>query len=65
MDGIFGRRRFDVDHLVPLAEAWDSAAYDWTTAQRQAYANDLNEPWHLVAVTDATSSSVSKPEIMS
>lgn len=41
----------DVDHLVPLAEAWDSGAYDWTPAQRQDYANDLDEPWHLVAVT--------------
>ncbi|MGW4412631.1 HNH endonuclease family protein [Nonomuraea sp. NPDC004702] len=41
----------DVDHLVPLAEAWDSGAYDWTPAQRQDYANDLREPWHLVAVT--------------
>ncbi|MEU4234406.1 HNH endonuclease family protein [Nonomuraea sp. NPDC026600] len=41
----------DVDHLVPLAEAWDSGAYVWDAAQRQAYANDLDEPWHLVAVT--------------
>ncbi|MEU7855241.1 HNH endonuclease family protein [Nonomuraea sp. NPDC049141] len=41
----------DVDHLVPLAEAWDSGAYAWDAAQRQAYANDLDEPWHLVAVT--------------
>ncbi|MEV0228738.1 DUF1524 domain-containing protein [Nonomuraea sp. NPDC050786] len=37
--------------LVPLAEAWDSGAYDWTAAERQDYANDLREPWHLVAVT--------------
>ncbi|MEV5561236.1 HNH endonuclease family protein [Nonomuraea wenchangensis] len=41
----------DVDHLVPLAEAWDSGAYDWSAAQRRDYANDLTEPWHLVAVT--------------
>ncbi|WP_433444814.1 hypothetical protein [Nonomuraea sp. CA-141351] len=42
--------RLDVDH-VPLAEAWDSGAYDWSAVQREAYANDLDEPWHLVAVT--------------
>ncbi|MEV6157901.1 HNH endonuclease family protein [Nonomuraea sp. NPDC052129] len=43
--------KLDVDHLVPLAEAWDSGAHAWDAAQRQAYANDLDEPWHLVAVT--------------
>jgi hypothetical protein len=42
----------DIDHLVPLAEAWDSGASKWTTAQRQAYANDLGDDRDLVAVTD-------------
>jgi hypothetical protein len=42
----------DIDHLVPLAEAWDSGARNWTTAQRQAYANDLGDSRDLVAVTD-------------
>ncbi|WP_316246891.1 DUF1524 domain-containing protein [Microbispora triticiradicis] len=41
----------DADHLVPLAEAWDSGAHAWSPAQREAYANDLDEPYHLVAVT--------------
>ncbi|MEU0487530.1 HNH endonuclease family protein [Streptosporangium sp. NPDC006013] len=41
----------DVDHLVPLAEAWDSGASAWSPAQREAYANDLDESHHLVAVT--------------
>ncbi|MEV7234271.1 HNH endonuclease family protein [Streptomyces sp. NPDC051020] len=41
----------DIDHMVPLAEAWRSGASSWTTAQRQAYANDLTRP-QLIAVTD-------------
>ena len=42
----------DIDHLVPLAEAWDSGARNWTTAQRRSYANDLGDDRTLVAVTD-------------
>ena len=38
--------------MVPLAEAWDSGARSWTTAARQAYANDLGDRRPLVAVTD-------------
>ena len=41
----------DIDHLIPLAEAWDSGAYNWTTSKRQALANDLTRP-QLLAVTD-------------
>ncbi|KAA1474911.1 hypothetical protein DENSPDRAFT_931988 [Dentipellis sp. KUC8613] len=41
----------DIDHLVPLKEAWLSGARDWTAAQREAYANDLTRP-QLLAVTD-------------
>lgn len=41
----------DIDHLVPLAEAWDSGASKWTTAQRQSFANDVTRP-QLLAVTD-------------
>lgn len=42
----------DIDHLVPLAEAWDSGARAWSTPRRQAYANDLGDPRTLIAVTD-------------
>ncbi|THA33140.1 HNH endonuclease [Streptomyces sp. A1277] len=41
----------DIDHMVPLAEAWRSGASSWTNAQRQSYANDLTRP-QLIAVTD-------------
>ena len=42
----------DIDHMVPLAEAWDSGARTWTTPTRQAYANDLGDSRSLVGVTD-------------
>ena len=41
----------DIDHVVPLSEAWKSGANAWTTAQRQGFANDLTRP-QLIAVTD-------------
>ncbi|MGW9597492.1 HNH endonuclease family protein [Streptomyces chartreusis] len=41
----------DVDHMVPLAEAWDSGASDWTSQRREAYANDQGAEASLVAVT--------------
>jgi hypothetical protein len=41
----------DIDHLVPLAEAWRSGAWAWSSAQRQAFANDLSESRALVAVS--------------
>jgi len=41
----------DIDHLIPLAEAWDSGADNWTTSKRQNLANDLSRP-QLLAVTD-------------
>ncbi|MET8678248.1 HNH endonuclease family protein [Streptomyces sp. NPDC004647] len=41
----------DIDHVVPLSEAWKSGANSWTTAKRQGFANDLTRA-QLIAVTD-------------
>ena len=41
----------DIDHVVPLAEAWDSGASSWTPQQRMQFANDLGDPRSLLAVT--------------
>lgn len=41
----------DIDHVVPLAEAWRSGAWAWTAKQRQDFANELVEVRSLVAVT--------------
>ncbi|MDF5758346.1 HNH endonuclease family protein [Spongiactinospora sp. TRM90649] len=41
----------DIDHMVPLAEAWSSGAWSWSTSRRQSFANDLGGP-QLWAVTD-------------
>ncbi|MFI2415785.1 HNH endonuclease family protein [Streptomyces sp. NPDC018947] len=41
----------DIDHMVPLAEAWDSGASAWSAQRREAYANDQGALASLVAVT--------------
>ncbi|MEU4309897.1 HNH endonuclease family protein [Streptomyces rochei] len=41
----------DIDHMVPLAESWDSGASAWTPQRREAYANDQGAAPSLVAVT--------------
>ncbi|MFJ3793871.1 HNH endonuclease family protein [Kitasatospora sp. NPDC090091] len=43
--------KIDVDHLAPLAEAWDSGASKWTAAEREAYANDQGDSRTLIAVS--------------
>ena len=40
----------DIDHVVPLANAWRSGASSWTTDKRGDFANDLDDP-QLVAVS--------------
>lgn len=40
----------DIDHTVPLANAWRSGANTWTQEKRRAFANDLTRP-QLLAVS--------------
>jgi hypothetical protein len=44
-----------IDHVVALSEAWASGAWAWTTAERQAFANDINSPQLWIATTSANS----------
>ncbi|MGW7557610.1 GmrSD restriction endonuclease domain-containing protein, partial [Streptomyces rimosus] len=51
-DGVWTKASdVDIDHVVPLAEAWRSGARQWTTARREQLANDLTHS-QLIAVTD-------------
>ncbi len=49
----------DVDHVVALAEAWRSGAWSWDQGRRRAFANDLDEPRALIAVTGSSNRSKS------
>ncbi|MEV0621312.1 HNH endonuclease family protein [Nonomuraea sp. NPDC050404] len=49
-------RDLDIDHMVPLAQAWRSGANEWTDAQRKRFANDLEGP-QLIAVSAASNRS--------
>jgi hypothetical protein len=52
-DGVTTRTAstFEVDHVVPLEEAWTSGAWAWTSARRTDFANDLDHPFTLQAVS--------------
>ncbi len=52
-------RTFDIDHEVPLKEAWDSGAWRWTPDRRTAYANDLGYVNSLIAVSASSNRSKS------
>ncbi|WP_030221550.1 HNH endonuclease family protein [Streptomyces bikiniensis] len=49
-----GADKLAIDHMVPLAEAWESGAGAWDARRREAYANDQGAAASLVAVTART-----------
>lgn len=48
----------DVDHVVPLAEAYESGGHAWNEDRRRAYANELGHQDHLIIVYDRENQSV-------
>ena len=48
--------KLDIDHIVPLAEAWRSGASSWPKQRRVRFANDLTDP-QLIAVSASSNRS--------
>jgi hypothetical protein len=44
-------RKLDIDHVVPLKEAFISGAWEWNREKRKRFANDLKYKHHLIAVS--------------
>ena len=51
--------QLQIDHVVALAEAWDSGASAWSNDRRMRFANDLDVSWVLIAVSSASNQSKS------
>ncbi|MGD6816348.1 HNH endonuclease family protein [Metabacillus sp. 113a] len=53
---VYSPSELDIDHVVPLAEAWRSGASSWSTDKRESFSNDLSGP-QLIAVTASSNRS--------
>ena len=51
------KAQIEIDHVVALAEAWRSGAWAWDDRRREAFANDLDEPDALIAVSSSSNQS--------
>jgi hypothetical protein len=49
----------EIDHMVPLADAWRSGAHRWDDERRRSFANHLTDPEELIAVSSTANRSKS------
>jgi hypothetical protein len=62
---INGKRKFyiDIDHIVPLGEAHESGGWKWPKERKVKYANYLEDPNHLIAVSASANRSKGQRDI--
>jgi hypothetical protein len=62
---INGRRKYyvDIDHIVPLGEAHESGGWKWSKKKKVKYANYLEDPNHLMAVSASANRSKGQRDI--
>lgn len=54
---VLSAAELDIDHVVPLAEAWESGGHRWSAETWTRFGNDLEDPRSLIAVSAATNRS--------